>query len=249
VPWAAVPTTAGTGSEVTPFANFSDKRRGYKFAVAHRRFYASLAVVDPEATVGMPPAVTAMTGMDALAHAVESYVARTSHPASEALALRAIQLIGGGLERAHDNGDDLDAREAVLLGSLLAGMAFVSTRLGVLHALAMPLGGVTDLPHGMILAALFAHGVRLNQPSRPRRFADLAAALGRPGGDAADAVDALRERLGLPAVLNSPALDGAAIEGIVDAAMRSVNVRSNPAEMTREALASILGRAAIHGGD
>jgi alcohol dehydrogenase class IV len=240
LPVVAIPTTAGTGSEVTPFANFSDKASAYKFAVGHRHFFATAAIVDPDATVSMPPAVTAATGMDALAHAVESYVARTAHPASEALALRAMNLIGRNLRRAHAAGDDIDAREAVLLGSTLAGMAFVSTRLGVLHALAMPLGGATDLPHGAILAALFAPGVRFNQPASPLRYRRVAEALGRDDGDAAAAIEELRRALALPARLSSPNVDAGTVERIAADALRSVNVRSNPAPMTREAMLVIL---------
>lgn len=238
LPLIAIPTTAGTGSEVTPFANYSDKARGYKFAVGHPRFFATAALVDPEATLGLPAPITAATGMDALAHAIECYTARTSHPASEVLALRAIELIGGNLHRAVRNGGDIDAREAVLLGSTLAGMAFVSTRLGVLHALAMPLGGATDLPHGMILAALFVPGLRFNLPASPDRYRAVAAALGA-GGDAAEAVERLREELDIPARLPAR-LDRETLEDIADASMRSVNVRCNPATMTRKAMIEIL---------
>jgi alcohol dehydrogenase class IV len=243
-PVVAIPTTAGTGSEVTPFANFSEKNRHYKFAVGHRYFFPAIAIVDPEATVSMPAPVTAATGIDALAHAVESYVARTAHPASEVLALRAIELIGANLERAHKRGEDMEAREAVLLGSTLAGMAFVSTRLGVLHALAMPLGGLTDLPHGLILGILFAAGVRFNEPAASERYRRVADALGHPDGDAAAAIEALRDRVGIPGRFDAGVLSQDSVQEVAVEASKSLNSRSNPRPWTPDALAQVLGQVA-----
>lgn len=239
-PMVAIPTTAGTGAEVTPFAVFSDKEHRDKFSVGHRHFAAAVALVDPELTVSLPAAITAATGMDALTHAMESYVARTTHPASEALALQAIRLIGAKLERATADGEDLDAREGMLLGSLVAGMAFISTRLGVMHAVAIPIGALTDLPHGLILAAAAEPGLRFNEEAAAVKHRDIAAALGRDDLNAAEAVGALRETVGMPRRLGPLGLTEAMLDPICNAAMESPNIHANPRPITTENLRELV---------
>lgn len=239
-PIITIPTTAGTGAEVTPFAVFSDKEHDDKFSVGHPYFGATVALVDPELTVSLPAQVTAATGMDALTHAMESYMANGTHPASEALALRAMEMLAGNVVRATTVPDDLDAREAMLQGSLVAGIAFISTRLGVMHAVAIPIGALTDLPHGLILAACAEPGLRFNQEAVPDRYRDIGLAVSGNGEDTATAVGRLREELGLPATLAHLGLTEAMVGPICEAAMESPNIEANPRPMTVENLREVV---------
>ena len=149
LPMFAIPTTAGTGSEVTLWSVFTDESRNVKVAIGSTLLYPAVALCDPELTLGLPPALTAATGMDALAHAVECYTNNACQPISAALALGAIELIGANLRSAALNGRDRNSRYAMLLASTMAGIAMNATRLGLAHALAMPLGSWdVRIPHG-----------------------------------------------------------------------------------------------------
>jgi alcohol dehydrogenase class IV len=181
LPLIQVPTTAGTGSEVTPIAIVttpSDEKKG----VVSRLLYPDLALLDPELTVGLPPQVTAMTGVDAMVHAIEAYTTKhKKNPVSDALALKALALLSGSIRRAVSDGADLDARRAMLQGAMLAGMAFANAPVGAVHALAYPLGGRFHVPHGLSNALVLMPVLEFNMPAAEPLYAELYEAVAPAG--------------------------------------------------------------------
>lgn len=198
LPIIAVPTTAGTGSEMSAAAVTTDAAAKRKLGYSHDSFFPAVALVDPELHLSMPPSVTAATGMDALTHVIESYLSLGANPASDAVNLRCAELIGGSLKRAYERGDDLDARADMAAASALAGAAFSNTGLGMVHGFAHPVGARHGVAHGsanavilpFVLAAMEgAAGPRMRRLAEalapgmaraglPRLVAELAAALG-----------------------------------------------------------------------
>ena len=162
LPFIAVPTTAGTGSEVTFSAVITDRENNYKMTVRSPFMAAKVALLDPKLTVTVPPHITASTGMDALTHAIEAYTVKVSEPISDALALYAIELISNNLVNAVKNGEDIEARACMLVGSLLAGIAFSHSDVGSVHCMAEALGGVYDAPHGICNAVLLPYVMEYN---------------------------------------------------------------------------------------
>ncbi len=249
LPIIAIPTTAGTGSEVTLWSVFTDDDTGIKVAIGSELLYPEVAVCDPELTLKLPPALTASTGMDALAHAVECYTNNACQPISGALALRAIEMIGKHLRSAVRNGEDRDARYQMLLASTMAGIAMNSTRLGLTHALAMPLGSrPLSIPHGTANAVTLPHVMAFNCVAEPERFASLAAALGETTHGSvmdaalasAGAVRKLADDIGIPRGLAVLGLQKEAIPSVVAEAMKSGNVTVNPRRTSPDDLAEIL---------
>lgn len=177
-PYVAVNTTAGTASEMTRFCIITDTSRKVKMAIVDWRVTPGIALDDPLLMLGMPPALTAATGMDALTHAVEAYVSTIATPMTDACAEKAIKLIAKFLRRAVANGQDIEARDAMCHAQYLAGMAFNNASLGHVHAMAHQLGGFYDLPHGECNAILLPHVQRFNMIARIDRFADMARWLG-----------------------------------------------------------------------
>ncbi len=177
-PFIAVNTTAGTASEMTRFCIITDTSRKVKMAIVDWRVTPNVAINDPLLMVGMPPALTAATGMDALAHAVEAYVSTIATPVTDACALKAIELIFGNLRAAVANGGDMVARDNMAYAEYLAGMAFNNASLGHVHAMAHQLGGFYDLPHGVCNAILLPHVERFNMLAKLDRFVDMAKAMG-----------------------------------------------------------------------
>lgn len=210
LPLALCPTTAGTGSEVTHIGVFSDTEAGgNKVVVYDDHLFADIAVVDPALTESLPPDVAAATGMDALTHAIESYVTMQRTPISDVLARDAIERIGDNLRAAvHQGPGNAAARYQMSLSATLAGQAFANSGLGAVHALTYPLGIEYDLGHGLANAVLLAHVMEYNVPTEPERFADIAALLGRersPGQstlsfayESVDAVMELNDDIGIP---------------------------------------------------
>jgi alcohol dehydrogenase class IV len=178
LPAIFIPTTAGTGSEVTKVAVIADPDHDVKLPFAEDQFLPHLAILDPEVTLSMPPMLTAATGMDALTHAIEAYVDKESSPASDALALHAVKLISGNILLACARPDNLQARGAMLIGSFLAGVAFSHSMVGMAHGISHALGGVYHIPHGLANALVLPEVMALNLESQPDRFADIAVALG-----------------------------------------------------------------------
>lgn len=209
-PFIAVNTTAGTGSEMTRFCIITDTSRKVKMAIVDWRVTPNLAINDPLLMAGMPPALTAATGMDALTHAVEAYVSIIATPVTDACAIKAIELVSDHLRAAVANGGDMYARDRMAYAEYLAGMAFNNASLGHVHAMAHQLGGFYDLPHGVCNAILLPHVERFNMIAKMDRFADIAVALGEPieglsvraaAEKALDAIKQLSSDVGIPSGL------------------------------------------------
>jgi alcohol dehydrogenase class IV len=175
---ACVPTTAGTGSEVSPNAILLDEQEKMKKGVISPFLVPDVTCVDPLLTLSLPPAVTASTGMDALTHCIEAYVNRFSHPVTDHYALEGVRLIAGGLKRAYDCGEDRQARAQVALGSLYGGLCLGPVNTAAVHALAYPLGSEFRVAHGTANALLLPHVMEFNLSAAPARYAAIAQALG-----------------------------------------------------------------------
>ncbi len=181
LPLIAIPTTAGTGSEVTPVAILSDEAEHLKKGVVSRYLFPSLALLDPSLTTGLPPTVTAFTGMDALIHAMEAYTSVNANSLTDHLAFRAIELTSRNLLTAYANGNNLDARSNMLEGSLLAGMAFANAGVTAVHAFAYPIGGeFHHICHGLSNSIMLPHVFRFNMLGNLPKFAQISRAMGLP---------------------------------------------------------------------
>ena len=177
-PFLAINTTAGTASEMTRFCIITNTDTHVKMAIVDWRCTPNIAINDPVLMVGKPPALTAATGMDALTHAVEAYVSTIATPITDACALQAIRLVAEYLRPAVANGQNLEARDKMAYAEYLAGMAFNNASLGYVHAMAHQLGGFYNLPHGVCNAILLPSVCEFNMISNPKRFADIAVAMG-----------------------------------------------------------------------
>lgn len=180
LPKMLVPTTAGTGSEVTRVLIVTDEKAGMKKAIYSDHALAEVAIVDPMLTLSMPSSVTVDTGLDALVHAIETFVAKTANPFSDMLALEAIRLIVKNLPAAYTKGDSLEARYGMALGSLMAGFAFGSGGLGAVHALAYPLASEYHLTHGRSNAAILLQVMAFNLTGSVERYGKIGEAMGVP---------------------------------------------------------------------
>jgi len=178
LPTIFIPTTAGTGSEVTKVAVIADPDGDVKLPFAEEQFLPKMAILDPEVTASMPGRLTAATGMDALTHAIEAYVDKEWSPASDALALHAIKLISNNILQACAQPDDMQARGAMLVGSFLAGVAFSHSMVGMVHGISHALGGVYHIPHGLANALILPEVMEYNLEAQGGRYADIAVALG-----------------------------------------------------------------------
>ncbi len=180
IPLIVIPTTAGTGSEVTNIAILSDPAAQLKKGIVSDYLLADVAIVSPEMTLSCPPSVTAASGVDALVHALEAYLSNFASDITDALAIKAMGLIINALPKAYARGDMLTAREDMATGSLLAGLAFGNAGVGAVHALAYPLGGRYHISHGVSNALLLPHVMQVNKMACIERFSDIAAAFGEP---------------------------------------------------------------------
>jgi alcohol dehydrogenase len=226
-PLAAIPTTAGTGSEVTQYSIILDSERHAKLTFLSPYLVPTLALLDPELTLSLPPGLTASTGMDALGHAMESYVSTSSSPLARGLAVEACDLIFKSLVKAVRQGRDVEARMTMLLASNLAGIAFSNSMVGCVHAMAHALGGTHNIPHAVAVGLLLPHGILFNGEGN-LLYADLSAKLFGSRGDEPAAVLSVKvsqlladcdlprrlSQLGitiddLPAVAEDAAVDGA----------------------------------------
>ncbi|MFZ0241872.1 MAG: iron-containing alcohol dehydrogenase [Desulfobacterales bacterium] len=178
LPLIAIPTTAGSGSEVTFSAVITDSAERVKFSIKDATIAPRVALVDPEMTISMPPALTAATGMDALTHAIEAFSARAAEPLSDAVALYAVELISAHLRAAVADGRNLEARSAMMLGSLLAAIAFSHSDVAAVHCISEALGGKYDLPHGVCNAVVLPAVMEYNLDYCVERYARIALAMG-----------------------------------------------------------------------
>lgn len=252
LPLIAINTTAGTASEMTRFAIITDETRHVKMAIVDKHTTPVLSVNDPSLMVGMPASLTAATGMDALTHAVEAYVSTAATPITDAVALKAIELIQGYLPTAVKNGEDIEAREQMAYAQFMAGMAFNNASLGYVHAMAHQLGGFYDLPHGVCNAVLLPHVQRYNAQVCPERLKDIARCMGvdvlamsaQEGANAAiEAIEKLAKVVGIPAGLAVLGAKEEDISLLADNALKDVCGLTNPKQASHEEICQIFKAA------
>ena len=236
--FVCVPTTAGTGSEVSESAVISAAGETYKLIFRAPEMTAAVALLDPELSVSAPRSVTAASGYDAMTHAVEAYTAKTANPMTDPIALAAIETLWHALPRACEQPSDLDARAACLVASTQAAIAFNSANLGLAHAISGALGALHHVGHGLGNALALPWTMAFNQPALGAKGERLAAIFGAP--TAAAGLARLRERIGLDVSLDSVLPAGADLDAIAAGAARSGQVRVNPREPTREHIRAIL---------
>jgi len=238
-----VPTTAGTGSEVNPFSviTFADTKR--KLVLNHEALYPRCAVLDPGMLTSAPKMVRVAAGLDALTHAVESYLSTRASEATRRRAAEAIRGVAEFLPRAAADTDDMPAQAGMQRAAMIASLSFAHTRLGIVHAMALPLSALFGVPHGVANAILLPHGMRFNLEADPEAFAEIAALLGTdveglPAAEAValapSAVEALAAEVGAPTTMGEVGVEASAIEQMADDAMKSAHVHVNPRAMNRE---------------
>jgi alcohol dehydrogenase class IV len=259
-PWIAVPTTAGTGAEVTRNAVLGCPEKNFKASLRSPGLLASIALIDPDLGVGVPPAVTASSGMDALCQVIESYTSNKAQPITDGLALQGIALAARALPRAFAEGTDLDAREDMALAAMLSGMTLANVGLGAVHGFAAPLGANLPIPHGTVCAALLPHVIRANIQALKAAAADHPwleryARVGRvladdPSLDRETALDtAFQLTRDLAKTLQIPPLAqfGLApelIPDLVELARKASSMKYNPIALSASELTEILEKAA-----
>jgi alcohol dehydrogenase class IV len=246
LPLINIATTSGTASEITPVSVVLDEERQLKMGLKSPYWFARVAITDPELTLGMPPALTAATGLDALTHAVESYLSTGATPPSEGLSLRAIRLIGESLRAACRDGNDRAAREGMAMGSMLAGMAFANSGLGLVHGLVHSVGARYGVPHGACCGRLLPYVLRFNLPAAKEKLAEVAQALtgnaAATADDAVTGVEALLRDVGVPFGLADIGIRGEDMDVLAKDGLVAGAVRTNPRQPTEaDALAILEG--------
>lgn len=251
-PFIAINTTAGTASEMTRFCIITDTSRKVKMAIVDWRVTPNIAINDPMLMVGMPPALTAATGMDALTHAVEAYVSTIATPVTDSAALMAIKLISENLRNAVANGTNMVARDKMAYAEFLAGMAFNNASLGYVHAMAHQLGGYYNLPHGVCNAILLPHVCNFNLIACPDRFAEIAVAMGenieglstRAAADVAiESIQVLSADVGIPSGLTELNVKEEDLKIMAENAMKDACSFTNPRLATLEDVIQIYRNA------
>ncbi|WP_417580719.1 iron-containing alcohol dehydrogenase [Pelagibacterium sp.] len=271
LPLIALPTTAGTGSEVTPVAVVSDKGRAVKVGIASPHLIPHTAICDPELTYGCPPALTAVSGADALTHSIEAFTTRRQMPSptiahqhvflgknamSDLYALKAIRLIGRSLGRAVRNGDDREARADMMLGATLAGLAFGTAGTAAAHAIQYPVGALTNTAHGLGVAAMMPYVMEFNLPVSIAAMAEIATEMGLPidGIDqaqratvAVDGVAALFAEIGIPSDIKALGMTEDKLAWTAEQALSAARlVKNNPRPLDIQSM-SMLVVAAFNG--
>ncbi len=254
-PFIAIPTTAGTGAEVTCNAVLASPEQGVKASLRSAFMLPRMAVVDPELTAGLPPAVTARTGLDALTQLIEPYVSPRANAMTDLFCLEGMRRAAGALRRAYADGADRAAREDMALASLLGGLALANAGLGAVHGFAAPIGGMFPAPHGGVCAALLPHVMEANlralrerAPESPAldRYETVARVLtGRPDARAEDGAEwagELCRDLAIPPLAGYGAGEGD-VETLVEKAAKASSMKGNPIALTGDELRGILRRA------
>ncbi|MEI3606581.1 hydroxyacid-oxoacid transhydrogenase [Pseudogracilibacillus sp. SE30717A] len=266
-PLIAIPTTAGTGSEVTSVAVITDENNDLKVGISDNQLRATVALIDPELTLGLPPYITACSGIDALAHAIEAYTAKSfkyieagekivfqgSFPLGDTFAFQAIELIANNLRLAVQQGNNLDARSNMLLGSLLAGLAFSNAGTAAAHALAYPIGALTSSPHGEVTGLLLPYVMQYNTSVEIEKMVKIASAFGvnvnnlttKEAANAAHkSVLELIDDIGLPTRLSSIGIKESDISVIAQKGLEIDRlIRNNPRDPKLEDFKSLLAKA------
>lgn len=241
--FACMPTTAGTGSEVSPNAILLDERDKLKKGIVSPFLMADVAYADPKLTLTVPAKVTADTGMDALTHCIEAYTNKFAHPMVDMYALKGIELLAKNLLRAVKDGSDLEAREACALGSLYGGLCLGPVNTAAVHALSYPLGGEYHIPHGLSNAILLPSVMKFNRPANLKKYAEVAVAMGTPVGknddetaqNGVDFIYQLSEAVGIPSKLTDIGIPQEAVPHLAKAAMEVQRLlKNNPREVTEQ---------------
>jgi alcohol dehydrogenase len=250
LPSISVPTTAGTGSEAQSYALIAHDKTHMKMACGDRKAAFRAAILDPEVTVSQPATITAITGIDALSHALESYVCTRRSPLSQTFSREAWRLLEPNLEKVLQNPNDLDARGAMQLGANFAGTAIENAMLGATHACANPLTAHYRLTHGIAIGVLLPHVVRFNAPAVGMLYGDLSREAGLANGDTAAAAEALAQRItklmvaaGLPTTLTACGIPRDILPVLADEAAQQWTARFNPRPVTKDDLLSIYSAA------
>jgi alcohol dehydrogenase len=250
LPSIAIPTTAGTGSEAQSYALIADDKTHMKMACGDRKAAFHIAILDPEVTVSQPRAVTAVTGIDALSHALESYVCTRRNTLAQMFAREAWKRLEGNLETVLGRPDDVEARGAMQVGAFLAGTAIENSMLGATHACANPLTAHYGITHGIAVGILLPHVIRFNAEAVGGLYAELAEDAGLPGADPLTAAEALARRIGdclraagLPATLSECGVSEGILPVLADEANQQWTARFNPRPVTDAELLALYGAA------
>jgi alcohol dehydrogenase class IV len=236
LPTILVPTTAGTGSEVTPIAILSDEGEKLKKGIVSPYLYPSVGIIDPELTLGLPPHVTAATGMDALIHAIEAYTSINATPLTDMYCVKAVDLIYNNIRTAYAKGDDIEARTAMMEGALLAGVGFANAGVTAVHAFAYPIGAEFHIPHGVANTLMLPHVIRFNVLGNLNKFAQLAEPFGIPTGGldklqivdkVIEAIDRLADDIRVPRHLSDFGVKENDIEMLAEGVMKVTRLLAN----------------------
>ena len=240
-PIVAVPTTAGTGSEVGRAGVLTNAATRVKKIIFHPRVLPSVVICDPELTVGMPQPITAGTGMDAFAHCLEAYCSNHYHPMGQGIALEGMRLVHENLCRAYADGGDLEARAHMMAAATMGATAF-QKGLGAIHALSHPVGAVFDTHHGTTNACVMPYVLAMNRPAVEERLTHAAAYLGLRGGYTGfyERVLELRETLGIPKTLGAMGVTAEKLDDLTAMALEDPTMASNPIPMTAESTRALL---------
>lgn len=244
MPMIAVPTTAGTGSEVTRNAVLTSPEHKLKVSLRHPLMLPEVALLDPELTFSVPPAVTATTGLDAVSQLIEPFVSKKANPLTDGFCREGLLMASEGLSRAVKNGSDAEARSQMMMASLCGGLALANSGLGAVHGFASPLGAMLKAPHGALCAALLPSVIRVNlrrsSDETKRRYDEAAVSLGVK--DVADWAEGLAREFGIGGLKSLGATEGIFGEAIEKAKLAS-SMKANPVELTDDELKEILQRA------
>jgi alcohol dehydrogenase class IV len=252
LPTVLIPTTAGTGSEVTPNAIVTLPDQELKVGIVSKYFLPDLVILDAELTAGLPPKLTASTGMDAFIHSLESFISTKANPLSDTFALRSMRLIGRSIRKAFSHGDDLEARHAMLIGSTLGGMALTAAGTAAVHALAYPLGGKFAVPHGVANSMLLVPVMEYNFDAIKPRLAEVADAMGIDAGGrttdsrakaAMEELRALVKDLEIPSNMSVFGVTEGDLDFLAEAASKVTRLLgNNPKKMSVEDIREVYGK-------
>jgi len=244
IPFIGIPTTSGTGSEVTPWATFWDKQKKKKYSISHELMFAKYAIVDPQLTLGLPPKVTASTGFDAISHSLEAFWSRFSNPVSDIFAVKSIYLAMANLTEAVENPMNIEARSAMSKASLYAGLAFSNTKTTAVHSVSYPMTLYYDIPHGVACALLLPEFLMFNENHIDKdkvkslldnlQCSDISKLKLR--------LLELAKRIGLPVTLKEAGIPRDGITVLLEEGFHPDRVFNNPRELTSSDLKGILER-------
>ena len=244
LPFIAIPTTAGTGSEVTRNSVLVNPQTRSKRSIRSDYMFARMAIVDPELTLFLPPSITATSGIDALTHLIEGYISKKATPFTDCIALSGIKLAGEALIRAFENGNDLVSREKLSLAALFGGIVLANSGLGVVHGVASFLGGLHQVSHGLACGILLPYALQYNLPVREEKLMKVARALGGTvGNDVVTIIKEMNKRIGIPCKLSEVGIKEKHLPEIARRSLTASSTRGNPREVSGNDLLGLLKKA------